>query len=497
MPEKHSTSRDQLMMLSLAEHVPEDSPARVIDAFIDAIDLEEIGFTDRTTNKEGRPAYPLDVLPKLYLYGYMHGIRTSRKLEKACQVNIELWWLLNNYKPRYKTISDFRKLNGEGFENLFVSFRNFCLKLHLYGKRTIAIDGSKFRGQNSKKNNFNQRKIDKQLEYIDSQYDNYIKELDKNDNHDPTEKLINNLDKRLDKYLDLNDQLAATEETQISTTDPDARALPLHMNIIEVGYNVQSAVDDTHNLIADFEVTNKSDHRALADMAIKTKKALKLKSHQRINVLADKGYHSGEQLQKCQDNNIKTYVAYRKKNRTNTYTCPNNKTLHYQGHYNRTSRGRITGAGFNRYKIDYEICKVCPHFEDCVSKGNKSRKVGRYIDRPMTDKAVAKNRKNIDKNKELYKKRQAIVEHPFGTIKRQWGYTYTLLKTLPKVRTEFSIIMLCYNIKRVMSILGVNELKRALNSFLNLITSIWQVREQHSTSLKLNYYLAPRPLMVN
>jgi len=492
MPYHSSENRYQLRMLFLEEQVDQDSQARVIDAFVDALNIHQLGFAVRGKSHEGRPAFHSSILCKLYLYGYMSGIRSSRKLEKACKVNIELWWLLNNQKPGYKTIADFRKDNATGFRNLFKAFRNFCINLDLYGKKVVAIDGSKFRGQNSMKNNYNQRKIDKQFDYLAQQYDDYAKELDHNDDHDSDGTIINNLDKRFDKYDNLQKQLDATDETQISTTDPDARALPLHMRIVQVGYNLQSAVDDKHKLIAEYDITNRNDNRALAPMALKTREAFKLNPSDRITVLADKGYHTGEQLQQCHDNNIATLVAApnRRKNNTNhlpenltkdkfifnssenTYTCPEGHTLEHQNTYTRRKKGRIIGAPFDRYKMDWDTCRVCPHFEQCVSKGNRKKKAGRYIDRNRTDKAVERNKRMVTRRKKLYRTRQNLVEHPFGTIKRQWGYGHTLMKTIPKVKTEFSIITLCYNIRRVMSILGVNGLKYALSELIFVISVV-------------------------
>jgi len=491
-----SEDRNQLQMLSLEEHIAEHSNARVIDAFIESVNVEKIGFILKGKATEGRPAYDASILCKLYLYGYLNGIRSSRKLEKACKVNVELWWLLHNQKPGYKTIADFRKNNAKGFRNLFDVFRDFCIRLDLYGKKVVAIDGSKFRGQNSMKNNYNQRKIDKQLDYLNQQYDDYAKELDRNDNFDNDKKIRNKLDKRKNKYDKLQKQLDASTETQISTTDPDARALPLHMRIIQVGYNLQSSVDAKHKMIAEFDVTNKNDNRALADMALKTRDAFKLNKSDKLTVLADKGYHTGEQLQQCHDNNISTLVAVPRKKKQkdnskpeyltkenfffdkkkNTYTCPEGHLLQHQKTYRRKKKGLIIGAPFDRYKMDWDTCRVCPHFEQCVSKGNKTRKQGRYIDRVLTDDAIVKNKRMVSRRKKLYRTRQEIVEHPFGTIKRQWGYDHTLMKTIPKVHTEFSIITLCYNLKRAMSIMGVNQIiiamKEAVLCFLNTIASV-------------------------
>lgn len=509
-----SDDRNQMQFFHLEQHIDPESNVRVIDAFIDAIDIEKIGFIIKGKSAEGRPAYAAAILSKLYLYGYLNGIRSSRKLEKACRVNVELWWLIHNQKPGYKTIANFRKDNAVGFRNLFNMFREFCLSMGLYGGKVVAIDGSKFRAQNSMKNNYNQRKIDKQFDYLAQQYEDYAAELDRNDDHDSDGKIINNLDKRMNKYEKLQDQLDATDETQISTTDPDARALPLHMRIVQVGYNLQSAVDAKHKLIADFDVINRNDNRALASMAIKARNAMNLNPSNRLTVLADKGYHTGDQLQECHNNNISTLVAIpnRRKNQNdpkpdhlikdnfsydkidNTYTCPQGHTLKHQNRYARKTNGRIAASAFDRYKMDWNICKQCPHFKQCVSKGNRSRKQGRYIDRYITDGAVQKNKRMVSRRKKLYKTRQELVEHPFGTIKRQWGYDHTLMKTLPKVTTEFSIITLAYNIRRVMSVLGATQLINAMREvfecvlgtsalIMNLMHQILNSQSYHSQSL--------------
>jgi len=462
MPQISKNSREQLQMIAIEEHVAQDSLARVVDVFIESADLEQLGFHVKGKSKEGRPAFPADTLAKLYLYGYLHGIRSSRKLEHACKINVELWWLLQFQKPKYKTIADFRKNNAVGFANLFVHFRNICLNQDLYGKTNIAIDGSKFRAQNSKKNNYNQRKIDKHLDYIDQQYQDYLNDLDENDNNDEGDKIKQKLDSRRAKYEDLKEQLENTDETQISTSDPDARALPLHMRIVEVGYNLQSAVDDKHNLIVDFQITNKNDHRALAPMSLRSKQALNLKDKDKLTVLADKGYHTGEQMQTCHDNSIDTLVAAPKKPKqtdqskpphlrkesflynhiTDTYICPNGQTLNKQARYKRRNKKGQPAGEFDRYTIQFSICKNCQYLEQCVAKG-------------------------------------------------------TLLKTIPKVQTEFSIIMLSYNLKRSLSILGPKELKKALKKTLfhifNISDSI-----AHITDTIYNFiYQRPRVLLLN
>jgi len=281
-----NTNRDQIFMTSLDMMVEEDSLVRVVDTFLDYMDMYDLSFKQHQSHT-GRPAFPNRVLIGIYVYGYLNKLRSSRQLEKACKTNVELFWLTNNVKPCYKTIANFRKDNANGFRNLFIAFREFCKQLDMYGKSIIALDGSKFRGQNSMKNNYNLRKINKHLEYIENQEKEYLKELDHNDLAD--EKL-QKLSQRKAKYEKLKEQLANTDETQISTTDPDSRALPLRMRIVQVGYNLQSVVDDKHNLIVDYQITNKNDHRSLAPMALKSKKIKTIHHNEYIQILNWKCY---------------------------------------------------------------------------------------------------------------------------------------------------------------------------------------------------------------
>lgn len=478
--------RDQIQMLSLDMMVDQDSAVRVLDLFVQWALDHDLGF-NKENQVTGRPSFPLRTLLSIYVYGYLHKIRSSRDLQKACKVNIELMWLIKGHKPCYKTIANFRKDNRQAFRNLFKLYRDFCVKLNLFGKEVVAVDGSKFRAQNSMKNNFNKKKIDRHLEYIESIQQEYLDSLDIEDkkkviSKPATHERLAQLETRKLKYEQLKQQLVQSDETQISTTDPDARALPLHMRIVEVSYNLQSAVDDKHNLIVDFQITNKNDYRALADMAIKAKQALQINPDQRMTVLADKGYHTGAELQRCHDAQIDTIVAVPRKSKKldntkpphlqkdsfiynpsdDSYTCPTGNILDKQATYKRKDRKGNLSMSFDRYTIKHSICELCQYHKDCVSAGKRKASQGRCIDRYHTDGAVQRNKEYVENNKALYKRRQAIVEHPFGTIKRQWGFTHTLMKTIPKVETEFSIIMLCYNLRRTMSIIGLEALKLAL-----------------------------------
>ena len=509
MKQLDKSDRNQLKMSSLEALVSMGSNVRVIDCFLDFAMKGELGFKVNTDQRTGRPSFPARTLLGIYIYGYLHKVRSSRDLQKACEVNVELWWLLHEQKPSYKTIANFRKDNNTSFKNLFKLFRDFCKKLELYGRETVAIDGTKIRGQNSRKNNFNISKINRHLEYIANQ-EEYLKTLEQ---EDAIDKKLKKVRVRKEKYENLKKQLEESGETQISTTDADARSLPLNMNMVEVGYNIQSAVDDKHNLIVDYEVTNKTDINALSPMAIKSKNALAIREDETLTILADKGYYKGEQIHKCYEENLDTLIApllredkkkaaHVRKSRfsydaeSNEYTCPSNERLSYQATYKRRKGGKDVGQ-FDRYNIKYTVCIKCPYFKDCLTPSQQKNSQGRTIDRCVYESSWEKNNEQITTRRAEYKKRQAIVEHPFGTIKRQWGMYYTLMKTKPKVETEVSIIFLCYNLRRVMSILGEEWLKMALkafnNRFLNMICYTdalickFVVRVHH-TSHKLWYF---------
>lgn len=472
MPLQSKVDRHQMQFLSLDQLVSSESIVRVIDLFCSCIDYDNLGFIVKGKSHEGQPAYEASTLTAIYIYGYLNRIRSCRLLEKACKVNTELWWLTGMQQPGYKTIANFRKNNATAFKNLFKSFSKFCLQLELYGRTTIAIDGSKFRAQNSKKNNYNLKKINQHLEYLTKQKEDYLQSLDSNDHND--EKLEKIQSRKL-KYENLKSQLEHSKETQISTTDSDARSLPIKMSIVEVAYNLQSAVDDKHNLIVDFEVTNKTDFNALAPMGKKAREVMELTEDEQLTALADKGYYSAEQMTECQNNGIQTLVSPKSKGSKSkdpsvskdkfqynkiqdNYTCPKGKILVRQGKLYK----RKDGVPFKRYVAHWTDCKKCPWVGICVSKGCQKTSRGRMINRSIYEDAMDNNDMQVASRRIEYKRRQAIVEHPFGTIKRQWGYTHTLMKGLKKVNGEFSIIMLCYNLKRVMSILGIEGMKKVL-----------------------------------
>ena len=475
-------SRNQLQVSSLEDTIAADNPVRFIDAFVNSIDLVTIGFTLRVLKTEGRPSFDTKVFLKIYLYGYLNGIRSSRRLEKETLRNLEMQWLVEAICPNYHSISDFRKDNPKALKQLFKLFVSFLKDAELIAGEIIAIDGTKSRAHNGKKSNFNQKKIDKHIAYIEAKVEEYLDELEKNDVKDTSVK-VTNIQQKIErlkqnkiKYELLEEKLKASGEPQVSTTDSDARALLVQGQVVEVSYNIQAAVDDKHNLVVATHTINRNDKNALSAIAIEAKENLALET---FTALVDKGYHNGRELDTCKNHNITTIVAhpdqgksnengtqpeylvskfsYNKEN--NTYTCPQGQTLTTTGRWHKKT-GRTEESGYMYQKYRTPACKTCPVKDQCTS-----RKAGREIDRSQYAEAVEQNQKRYQENPQLYRKRQEINEHIFGTIKRKWGYNYTDLIGLEKVNGEHSLIMLVYNIKRSINILGVPDLIAKLKSW--------------------------------
>lgn len=481
------TNRHQSYFSTLEEQVAADNAVRLIDAFIDKLDLQKLGFSKTIHKSEGRPPYAPQALLKLYLYGYLNKIRSSRKLERECSRNIELQWLLQGLQPNYHTIADFRKAHAGPLQSMFKLYVHFLSDAGLLGKTMVAVDGSKFKAVNSKKNNYNQKKIDKHQQFIADKTAKYLQELDELDKQESTgdelavkkEKIQRGLQKlkgRTIKYDTLQQQLNNTDDRQISTTDSDSRSILITKSIVEVAYNVQNAVDDKHNLIVHTGATNSNDGKALYKAAAQAKQNLQLEKEDSLMVLADKGYHTGAELQQCQQDNMVTHVAYKEQpgvkhianeflaesfeygKATDSYTCPAGAVLTSLGTWhNKKGEANETSYRFKTYRT--EACKTCPLKSQCT-KLNK-----RIIQRSEYQGAVDVNDNNIKQNPTYYKRRQAIVEHPFGSIKRHWGYTHTLLKGLQKVNGEMNLIMFCYNFMRTKNILGFEKMLVAINNW--------------------------------
>src|SRR5665811_1250637 len=311
------SNRNQTYFITLEEQVSASNPVRLIDAFIDKLDLQKIGFTNTIHKNEGRPPFAPAVLLKLYLYGYLNKIRSSRKLEKECSRNIELQWLLQNLQPNYHTIADFRKVHATPLQSMFRLYVQFLGDAGLLGKSTIGVDGSKFKAVNSKKNNYSQKKIDKHRQFIEDKTAKYLQEpdeLDKEENTNGNDELpikkekiaqgLAKLKERTIKYDTLQQQLDNTTDKQISTTDTDSRSILIVKSIVEVAYNTQNAVDDKHNLIVHTQATNSNDSKALYKAATQAKDNLQLQKEDTLMVWADKGYHTGAELQQCHKDNM-------------------------------------------------------------------------------------------------------------------------------------------------------------------------------------------------
>ena len=483
------TNRSQSYFSTLEARVSADNAVRLMDAFIDKLDLEKLGFAKTVYKTEGRRPYAPQVLLKLYLYGYLNKIRSSRKLEKESSRNIELQWLLQNLQPNYHTIADFRKLHAVALQNMFRLYVQFLDEAGLLGKTTIGIDGSKFKAVNSKKNNYNQKKIDKHQQFIKDKAEKYLHELDELDKQEQTadkdelqikkEKITQGLAKlkeRTIKYDSLQQQLNNTDDKQISTTDADSRSIIIVKNIVEVAYNIQNAVDDKHNLIVHTQATNTNDGKALYKAAAQAKQNLQLQKEDELMVLADKGYHTGAGLQHCQQGNMITHVAYKEQpsvkhiateflsenfdydKATDSYRCPAGAVLTTLGTWHNKKGGASeTSFRFKTYRTD--ACKTCPLRPQCTKLPK------RIVQRSEYQDAVDINDNNIKKNPHYYKRRQAIVEHPFGTIKRHWGFTHTLVKGLQKVNGEMNLIMFCYNFMRTKNILGFDKMLTAIKNW--------------------------------
>jgi transposase len=473
MPHVTGQQRNQMMMFSLESSVEADSFARVIDAFVEATDLESFGFAHVRSKDEGRPSFHPSVLLKLYLYGYHNGIRSSRKLGREARLNFEAIWLTSGQYPRYKTIADFRKNHSAAFRQVFRSFVRLLRDWELTGGETIAIDSFKIRAQNSLKNNLNQNKIDRHLEYIDNKIAEYETSLDQADNEDDKQELqqkISLQQKRKEGYNALEQQLEASGQEQISLTDPDARSVVLHRNIVNVGYNIQAASDSKHKLLVEYDTGDVNDTHALAKMATAAKEILNVES---MDVLADKGYHTGQELQRCHESGINTFVSpkdsaagdsgvfhvtdfvYNKPD--DSYTCPAGETMRTNGTWH-SHCGKTKTPAFRFQRYTTPACKNCAIRQQCT----KSKANGRCIERSEYAQAIEQNNRRVTENPGYYRLRQQITEHPFGTLKRQRGFTFTLMKGKTKVLGEVGLEFIGYNLTRCVTILGLAELCKAL-----------------------------------
>lgn len=463
--------RSQVLVESIEEYVPEDSEVRVIDKLVDSFDVNSLGFSIGNNIDTGRPKYnPQDML-KLYIYGYYNGIRSSRKLEKQTVINKEVIWLLKGLQPKQRAISDFRKENTDALKQVFEVFVDFCNEIGLYGKALVAVDGTKIEASASKRRHISKSKLAVMKEKVQTQINEYMQALETNDrlidntenkqlSKAEIENAIANLKERLDKYDNQYKDLETKGLNELNLTDPDARTVKFGANQgTDLGYNIQTAVDDKHNLIATFEVINSSaDQGQLYNMAAKAKDKLKVEE---IEVLADKGYYDIEDIVKCEENGIKTYVSKPKNSNPigdsryfldkfkyikdlDIYICPDGNSLECM---------TIKGDALTKRYRNFHACENCKNKDKCTTA-----KDGKIVLRGPNEPMVELVRERLKNEMPKYRKRQNIVEHPFGTIKRTMNFYYLLTRNFKMVRGEVSVAFFTYNLKRVISILGIEGL---------------------------------------
>jgi transposase len=480
-----------LFASSMEAAIDQDNEVRLIDMFVDSLKLEDFGFKfDFMEN--GRPAYHPSALLKLFIYGYLNRIRSSRALEKECGRNIELMWLLKGLIPDHNTISNFRKDNPKAIRRVFRATVQLAAHFNLIGGKLIAGDSTKLRAQNSKKNNFNPAKIERHIAYIDAKLEEYSKILAKEDNDalTPDEKkaiqtkVIKHKNRKA-KYLQFQQQLEETGATQVSTSDPDSRQLITRNSITEVAYNVQTTVDAEHCLTIDYKVTNVNDSKAMGNMLRRAKTVLQKND---FTALYDKGYHTGSEFDYADKLGIDVLVAapdvashapdlafdvenFTYDKEKDLYICPANQTLTTNGTWYNKSRGKSINQ-VKHYKSGK--CISCPFFSRCTTN-----KKGRLIERSEFAGLIEENKERIEKNKDLYSQRQAIVEHTYGIFKRQWDFYYVMTKkTIKHASADVGLIFVALNFRRILNIVGIDKLKdyfnviiANLNSFLSLVSS--------------------------
>jgi len=454
----------------LDDYIPADHSVRFIDAYVDQLDLVDIGFDRASAAETGRPGYdPADLL-KLYIYGYLNGVCSSRKLERESQRNVEVMWLVRRLNPDHKTIAEFRRKNKKSLRRLFREFTLLCKKLNLFGAELVAIDGSKFRAVNAKRRNYSRPMLEAIMRATDERIARYLQSIETNDQGEDAAAAsarpdvdLARLTARAAEVRAMLAQLDASGETQISQTDPDSRTMKVRTGT-DVCYNAQTAVDAKHNLIVAIAVTNEAtDRNWLSPMAIEAKDTLDVET---LNVVADKGYSSAREVEACVAANITPYIPkpetsankalglftkndFRYDRERDLYVCPAGQELTFR--HASHEKGRDI-----RYYRTY-ACKGCALRPQCT-RNTESRR----ISRSANEHVLEEMNERVAANPEVMRRRKAIVEHPFGTIKRWMNQAYFLMRRLDSVRAEFSLSALAYNLKRVIAIVGVPELLRAI-----------------------------------
>ena len=467
-------SRDQATLFPdrLDDFVSEENATRVIDVFVDELDLSGLGFGVSPAGT-GRPAYHPAMMLKLFIYGYLNQVQSSRRLEREAGRNVELMWLTERLAPDFKTIAEFRRNNGGAIQLVCREFVILCRKLALFEEAFVAIDGAKFKAVNNRDKNFTKAKMKRRLADVDKSIERYLGRIASADRRDQagaadkTARLkdkVSGLRAELARLKRLELEMLSRDAQQLSQTDPDARSMKTRSTGI-VGYNVQSAVDAGTHLIVAHEVTNKgTDRRQLSNMSGQAKVALGV---DRLHVVADRGYFESHELKACEDDQVITYVPNSPTSANqakglfgkrdfiyhpdgDAYECPAGRRLIYR--FSREERDKV----IRRYWTS--DCPACPLKSKCTT--GAYRRVSRWEHEDVLERAEAR----LEAEPERMKARRETVEHPFGTLKAWMGYTHFQMRTLKHVRTEMSLHVLAYNLKRVMAILGPGQLIAAMKA---------------------------------
>jgi transposase len=472
--EGENRSQSTLLPERLDDYVADDNPVRVVDVFVDNLDLAPMGFGRVIAQATGRPGYHPATLLKIYIYGYLNRVQSSRRLEREAQRNIELMWLTGRLAPDFKTIADFRKDNGTAIRRVCREFVVLCRRLDLFSQALVAIDGSKFKAVNNRDRNFTRAKVQRRIEQIEESVARYLSELDSADRRGASHvaearttqlrEKIERLQSEMQRMQTLEKEVAAAPDQQISLTDPDARSM-ITRGTGTVGYNVQTAVDAQHHLIVDHQVTNVgSDRSQLAAMAKRSRAAMQA---EHLEVVADRGYFSGEEIVACEEAGITAYVPRAQTSNsqakglfvkrdftyvpeTDTYQCPAGQSLIWR--FSSVEKGMTLHCYWS------SSCNGCALKAQCTS--SKERRVKRW----EHEAVIEAMQQRLDQDPDKMRIRRQTVEHPFGTLKAWMGSTHFLMRTLKHVSTEMSLHVLAYNLKRVMRIMGTAPLMQAMRT---------------------------------
>ncbi len=471
--EGHARDRMLLLPPSVEDYVAPDDPVRFIEAFVDELDLGEAGFLRSRPKATGRPGYDPGDLLKLYIYGYLNRVRSSRRLEAEAGRNLEVLWLLRGLRPDFKAIADFRRDNRSAFKTVFRAFVLLCRKLDLFGRELVAVDGTRLKAVNSRDRNFSQAKLAKHIASADERLERYLAQLDEVDRSEDglsgkSEALsakIARLRERRQVSEAMLTQLKASGENQISLTDPDARAMAAHPKV-GVGYNAQIAVDAKHKLIVEQHVTNAGSDLGLLAETAGMAKALLGVDH--VDAVADMGYYKGEDIEACEQIGVTPYVArpqrgsavhdgrYPKERfcydaEADCYHCPDGKRLDTR--YRSVTRGHAVVQYSNP-----NACAACALKEGCAS--GRFRRITRWEGEAVLDRMADR----LAARPGILDVRRETVEHPFGSIKQWMNQGAFLMRGPEKVRAEFSLTALAYNLRRALNMIGVPALIRAVQA---------------------------------